>query len=41
MPDVDIDFCIDLRAEVIQYVTEKYGFINVSQILILGTLGAM
>lgn len=40
MPDVDTDFCIDRRDEVIQYVTEKYGKTNVSQIVTLGTLGA-
>ena len=40
MPDVDTDFCIDRRGEVIQYVTEKYGSTNVSQIVTLGTLGA-
>ncbi|MBC7473634.1 MAG: DNA polymerase III subunit alpha, partial [Candidatus Sericytochromatia bacterium] len=40
MPDVDTDFCIDRRAEVIQYVSEKYGASNVSQIVTLGTLGA-
>jgi DNA polymerase-3 subunit alpha len=40
MPDVDTDFCIDRRGEVIQYVGEKYGSTNVSQIVTLGTLGA-
>ncbi|MFN8672597.1 MAG: DNA polymerase III subunit alpha [Candidatus Sericytochromatia bacterium] len=40
MPDVDTDFCIDRRGEVIQYVTEKYGAKQVSQIVTLGTLGA-
>lgn len=40
MPDVDTDFCIERREEVIQYVTEKYGKTNVSQIVTLGTLGA-
>jgi DNA polymerase-3 subunit alpha len=40
MPDVDIDFCIDRREEVIQYVTRKYGADKVAQILTVGTLGA-
>lgn len=40
MPDVDTDFCIDRRGEVIQYVSEKYGAKQVSQIVTLGTLGA-
>ena len=33
MPDVDTDFCIDRRDEMIQYVTEKYGEANVAQII--------
>ena len=32
MPDFDIDFCMDRRDEVIQYVTGKYGKDNVGQI---------
>ncbi len=40
MPDVDIDFCIERREEVIQYVTRKYGAEKVAQILTVGTLGA-
>lgn len=40
MPDIDSDFCIDRREEVIQYVTEKYGKDKVAQILTIGTLGA-
>lgn len=40
MPDIDIDFCIDRREEVIQYVTRKYGADKVAQILTVGTLGA-
>ncbi len=40
MPDVDIDFCIERREEVIQYVTRKYGANKVAQILTIGTLGA-
>lgn len=33
MPDVDTDFCIDRRQEVIDYVTEKYGKERVAQIV--------
>jgi DNA polymerase-3 subunit alpha len=33
MPDIDTDFCIDRRDEVIQYVTEKYGTECVAQII--------
>jgi DNA polymerase-3 subunit alpha len=33
MPDIDTDFCIDRREEVIQYVTEKYGTERVAQII--------
>ncbi|MEP0915948.1 DNA polymerase III subunit alpha [Leptolyngbya sp. DQ-M1] len=33
MPDVDTDFCIDRRDEVIKYVTEKYGTERVAQII--------
>ena len=41
MPDIDIDFCLDGRAEVIRYVTEKYGgSANVSQIITFGTMAA-
>jgi DNA polymerase-3 subunit alpha len=40
MPDIDIDFCTHRRAEVIQYVTEKYGREQVAQIITFGTLAA-
>ncbi len=40
MPDFDIDFCIERRSEVIDYVKEKYGKDNVSQIITFGTLKA-
>lgn len=33
MPDIDTDFCIDRRDEVISYVTEKYGSERVAQII--------
>ncbi len=38
MPDFDIDFCQERRAEVIDYVTEHYGVEKVSQIATFGTL---
>jgi DNA polymerase III subunit alpha len=39
-PDIDIDFCMRRRGEVINYVTERYGRENVSQIITFGTMGA-
>ncbi len=39
MPDIDIDFCMNRRGEVIQYVTEKYGRDRVAQIITFSTLG--
>ena len=38
MPDFDIDFCYERRQEVIDYVTEKYGYDHVAQIVTFGTL---
>ncbi len=40
MPDIDMDFCIERRGEVINYVREKYGKNNVAQITTFGTLSA-
>ncbi len=40
MPDIDIDFCMNRRGEVIEYVTNKYGRENVAQIITFGTLAA-
>ncbi len=40
MPDIDIDFCIRRRQEVIDYVTEKYGADHVAQIVTFGTMKA-
>ena len=40
MPDVDIDFCIERRGEVIDYVTQKYGEDKVCQIITFGTYAA-
>ena len=37
MPDIDIDFCIDRRSEVIDYVTQKYGEDKVCQIITFST----
>lgn len=38
MPDIDVDFCIRGRGDVIDYVTEKYGKENVAQIITFGTM---
>ena len=40
MPDIDSDFCYERRQEVIDYVVEKYGEDNVSQIITFGTMAA-
>ncbi|MGO9011612.1 MAG: DNA polymerase III subunit alpha [Bryobacteraceae bacterium] len=40
LPDIDIDFCMNRRGEVIHYVTEKYGREQVAQIITFNTLGA-
>ena len=40
MPDVDVDFCMDRRDEVIQYVTDKYGKDKVAQIITFGKMQA-
>ena len=40
MPDIDMDFCMDRRGEVINYVIDKYGEDHVCQIITFGTLGA-
>jgi DNA polymerase III subunit alpha len=40
MPDIDIDFCMNRRGEVIGYVTRKYGRENVAQIITFGTMAA-
>jgi DNA polymerase-3 subunit alpha len=39
-PDIDIDFCKDRRADIIQYVRDKYGNENVAQIGTFGTMAA-
>jgi DNA polymerase-3 subunit alpha len=38
MPDIDSDFCINGRDEVIKYVSDKYGEEQVSQIITFGTM---
>lgn len=39
-PDIDVDFCMERRGEVIDYVRRKYGERCVSQIVTFGTMGA-
>ncbi len=40
MPDFDIDFCMDRRGEVIDYVHNKYGEGKVSQIITFGSMAS-
>jgi len=40
LPDFDIDFCMDRRDEVIDYVARRYGRDRVSQIITFGTMAA-
>ncbi len=40
MPDIDIDFCMRRRGEVIDYVRKKYGDESVAQIITFGTMAA-
>jgi len=40
MPDIDIDFCMEKRDRVIEYVKEKYGADKVAQIITFGTMAA-
>ncbi|MAZ60840.1 MAG: DNA polymerase III subunit alpha [Candidatus Marinimicrobia bacterium] len=40
MPDIDIDFCIEGREQVINYIKEKYGYDSVAQIITFGTMKA-
>jgi DNA polymerase III subunit alpha len=39
-PDIDMDFCTNRRAEMIEYVSKKYGRENVCQIITFGTMAA-
>jgi DNA polymerase-3 subunit alpha len=40
MPDIDIDFAVEGRERVINYVTEKYGRDRVAQVITFGTMAA-
>src|SRR5271156_5790698 len=40
MPDIDIDFCMRRRGEIIEYVRQKYGIESVAQIITFGTMAA-
>ncbi|GAB6066783.1 DNA polymerase III subunit alpha [Methylothermus subterraneus] len=40
MPDFDVDFCMERRDEVIEYVARKYGHDKVAQIITFGTMAA-
>ncbi len=40
MPDFDVDFCMDRRDEVIEYVTQRYGRDRVAGIITYGTMAA-
>ncbi len=40
MPDIDVDFCYERRAEIIEYTRERYGRESVGQIITFGTLKA-
>jgi len=40
MPDFDIDFCVERRQEVIDYVIQKYGADHVANIVTFGTMKA-
>mgnify|MGYP004536643981 FL=1 len=40
MPDIDVDFCVNRRAEVIDYVKRVYGEDHVAQIVTFGTMAA-
>ena len=40
MPDIDIDFCIEGRESVINYIRDKYGHNSVAQIITFGTMKA-
>ncbi|UCF87443.1 MAG: DNA polymerase III subunit alpha, partial [Nitrospiraceae bacterium] len=40
MPDIDVDFCMNRRPEVIEYVADRYGKDHVAQIITFGTMQA-
>ncbi|MEY3285057.1 MAG: polymerase alpha subunit [Acidobacteriota bacterium] len=40
MPDIDVDFCVRGRGDVINYVSDLYGRQNVAQIITFGTMAS-
>ena len=40
LPDIDIDFCIERRGEVIDYIKDQYGDNSVTQIITFGKMKA-
>ena len=40
MPDFDVDFCMEGRDRVIEYIAQEYGRERVSQIITYGTMAA-
>ena len=40
MPDFDVDFCVEKRGRVIDYISSKYGENHVAQIITFGTMAA-
>ncbi|MCI0400000.1 MAG: PHP domain-containing protein [Gammaproteobacteria bacterium] len=40
MPDIDVDFCVRGRADIINYVSDLYGRQNVAQIITFGTMAS-
>ena len=38
MPDIDMDFCQEKRGDIIEYVRNKYGKVNVAQVITFGSL---
>jgi DNA polymerase III subunit alpha len=40
LPDIDVDFCVERRDEVLKYITEKYGQDHVAQIITFGKMQA-
>ena len=40
LPDIDVDFCVERRDEVLKYIAEKYGQEYVAQIITFGKMQA-
>ena len=38
LPDIDVDFCVERRDEVLKYIVEKYGQDHVAQIITFGKM---